>query len=144
MSSLLHPLVESVVTMSSIPFATPEDLHARLPVEDSTMIDYARVKILLQDATDLIIYRCPGWKNAPKTVLTAVTCRVVSRAIRRRPAGVAGDATQLTQTTGPFSLSTSWANPSGDLFLTKQDRDDINGVSASFFSSADTLFGGAQ
>ena len=130
--------------MSGVPFATLEDLHARLPVEDSTTITDARVKILLQDATDLIIYRCPGWKNAPKTVLTAVTCRVVSRAIRQRPAGVAGDATQLTQTTGPFSLSTSWSTPSGDLFLTKQDRDDINGVSASFFGSADTLFGGAQ
>lgn len=130
--------------MSSIPFATLEDLRARLPVEDSTMIADARVKILLQDATDLIIYRCPGWKNAPKTVLTAVTCRVVSRAIRQRPAGVAGDATQLTQTTGPFSLSTSWTTPSGDLFLTKQDRDDINGATTSFFNSADTLFGGAQ
>lgn len=130
--------------MGEIPFATLDDLRARLPFEDSAMIADARVKILLQDATDLIIYRCPGWKNAPKTVLTAVTCRVVSRAIRQRPAGVAGDATQLTQTTGPFSLSTSWSTPSGDLFLTKQDRDDVNGVSASFFGSADTLFGGAQ
>lgn len=130
--------------MSGVPFATLEDLRSRLPVEDSTMITDERVKILLQDATDLIIYRCPGWKNAPKTVLTAVTCRVVSRAIRQRPAGVAGDATQLTQTTGPFSLSMSWSTPNGDLFLTRQDRDDINGVSASFFGSADTLFGGTQ
>lgn len=130
--------------MSEIPFATLDDLRARLPLEDDHVITDERVRVLLQDATDLIIYRCPGWKNAPKTVLAAVTCRVVSRAIRRRPAGVAGDATQLTQTTGPFSLSTSWANPSGDLFLTKQDRDDVNGVSASFFGSADILFGGGQ
>ena len=130
--------------MSNIPFATLDDLRARLPVEDETMIANERVKVLLQDATDLIIYRCPGWKNAPKTVLTAVTCRVVSRAIRQRPAGFAGDATQLTQTTFSFSLSTSWSTPSGDLFLTKQDRDDVNGVSASFFGSADTLFGGTQ
>ena len=130
--------------MSNIPFATLDDLCSRLPIEDSHVIADARVKVLLQDATDLIIYRCPGWKNAPKTVLTAVTCRVVSRAIRQRPAGVAGDATQLTQTTGPFSLSTSWSTPSGDLFLTKQDRDDINGATTSFFGSADTLFGGAQ
>lgn len=130
--------------MGEVPFATLEDLRARLPVEDSTMIADARAKILLQDASDLIRYRCPGWKSAPKTVLAAVTCRVVVRAIRRRPAGVTGDATQLTQTTGPFSLSTTWANPSGDLFLTKQDRDDVNGVSASFFGSVDTLFGGRQ
>ena len=130
--------------MPETPFATLEDMAARLPLEENHVIADERVRILLQDASDLIRYRCPGWKNAPKTVLAAVTCRVVGRAIRRRPAGVAGDATQLTQTTGPFSLSTTWANPSGDLFLTKQDRDDINGVSASFFSSADTLFGGAQ
>ena len=130
--------------MPEAPFATLDDLRSRLPVDEDNLIGDARVRILLQDASDLIRYRCPGWKNAPKMVLAAVTCRVVCRAIRRRPAGVAGDATQLTQTTGPFSLSTSWANPSGELFLTKQDRDDINGVTASFFSSADTLFGGAQ
>lgn len=130
--------------MPEAPFATLDELLARLPAEDNTLIADERVRVLLQDATDLIRYRCPGWKNAPKTVLAAVTCRVVSRAIRQRPAGVAGDATQLTQTTGPFSLSTTWANPSGDLFLTKQDRDDVNGVSASFFASADTLFGGRQ
>lgn len=130
--------------MPEPPFATLDDLRARLPLEDDHLTADARVAVLLQDATDLIRYRCPGWKNAPKTVLAAVTCRVVCRAIRKRPAGVAGDATQLTQTTGPFSLSTSWANPSGDLFLTRQDRDDINGVTTSFFGSADTLFGGAQ
>lgn len=130
--------------MPETPFATLDELRARLPIEDDHMIADARVKILLQDASDLIRHRCPGWKNAPKTVLAAVTCRVVCRAIRQRPAGVAGDAMQLTQTTGPFSLSTSWANPSGDLFLTRQDRDDINGVTTSFFGSADTLFGGAQ
>ena len=130
--------------MPEAPFATLDDLQARLPLEDNHVIRDARVRVLLQDASDLIRYRCPGWKNAPKTVLAAVTCRVVCRAIRKRPAGVAGDATQLTQTTGPFSLSTSWANPSGDLFLTKQDRDDINGAVTSFFGSADTLFGGTQ
>ena len=130
--------------MPEAPFATLDELRARLPLEDDHLIGDMRVKILLQDASDLIRHRCPGWKNAPKTVLAAVTCRVVCRAIRQRPAGVAGDATQFTQTTGPFSLSTSWSTPSGDLFLTRQDRDDINGATTSFFGSADTLFGGAQ
>lgn len=97
---------------------------------------------LLEDASDLIRYRCPGWKTAPVNVLKLVVSRVVLRAMRQRPTGVADDASSATQTTGPFSTSISWASPSGEVFLTKQDRDDINGSSSAFFGCADTLFGG--
>lgn len=125
-------------------FATLDELRYRLTPEDLRVVDAApaRAQVLLEDASDLIRYRCAGWESAPESVRAAVVCRVVARALRQRPAGVAGDASQVTQTTGPFTMSTSWSTPSGDLFLTRQDRDDINGATASFFGCADTLFGG--
>lgn len=125
-------------------FATLDELRYRLTPEDLRVVDAApaRAQVLLEDASDLIRHRCAGWENAPESVRAAVVCRVVARALRQRPAGVAGDASQVTQTTGPFTMSTSWSTPSGDMFLTRQDRDDINGATASFFGCADTLFGG--
>lgn len=125
-------------------FATLDDLRDRLAPDDLRVVDTApaRAQVLLEDASDLIRHRCAGWESAPEPVRAAVVCRVVARALRQRPAGVAGDASQVTQTTGPFTMSTSWSTPSGDMFLTRQDRDDINGATASFFGSADTLFGG--
>lgn len=125
-------------------FATLDDLRDRLSPEDLRVVDAApaRAQVLLEDASDLIRHRCAGWEGALESVRAAVVCRVVARALRQRPAGVAGDASQVTQTTGPFTMSTSWSTPSGDMFLTRQDRDDINGATASFFGSADTLFGG--
>ena len=125
-------------------FATLDDLRDRLTPEDLRVVDAApaRAQVLLEDASDLIRHRCAGWEGASESVRTAVVCRVVARALRQRPAGVAGDASQVTQTTGPFTMSTSWSTPSGDMFLTRQDRDDINGATASFFGVADTLFGG--
>lgn len=130
--------------VTSLAFATLDDLRDRLSPEDLRVVDAApaRAQVLLEDASDLIRHRCAGWEGAPESVRAAVVCRVVARALRQRPAGVAGDASQVTQTTGPFTMSTSWSTPSGDLFLTRQDRDDINGAMASFFGSADILFGG--
>lgn len=130
--------------MTALAFATLDDLRDRLAPEDLRVVDAApaRAQVLLEDASDLIRHRCAGWEGAPESVRAAVVCRVVARALRQRPAGVAGDASQVTQTTGPFTMSTSWSTPSGDMFLTRQDRDDINGATASFFGVADTLFGG--
>lgn len=132
------------MTAPALAFATLDDLRDRLSPEDLRVVDAApaRAQVLLEDASDLIRHRCAGWEGAPESVRMAVVCRVVARALRQRPAGVAGDASQVTQTTGPFTMSTSWSTPSGDIFLTRQDRDDINGAVSSFFGSADTLFGG--
>ena len=127
-------------------FATIDDLRARLSPGDAGTLtsDGAiyRAQTLIFDASSLIRYRCPGWEAAPRLVLTSVVCRIVIRALRQRPAGIASDASQFSQTTGPFSQSVQWSSPSGEVFLTRQDRDDINGVSGAFFGCADTLFGG--
>lgn len=128
-------------------FATVDDLRARLSPGDADLLtsDGAiyRAQTLIFDASSLIRHRCPGWEAAPRLALTSVVCRIVIRALRQRPAGIASDASQFSQTTGPFSQSVQWSSPSGEVFLTRQDRDDINGASGAFFGCADTLFGGA-
>ena len=127
-------------------FATVNELRARLSPGDAGLLTgdgaSARAQTLLSDASSLIRYRCPGWEAAPRLVLTTVVCRIVIRALRQRPAGIASDASQFSQTTGPFSQSVQWSSPSGEVFLTRQDRDDINGASGAFFGCADTVFGG--
>lgn len=127
-------------------FATVDDLRARLSPGDADLLtsDGAiyRAQTLIFDASSLIQHRCPGWEVAPLLVLTSVVCRIVIRALRQRPAGIASDASQFSQTTGPFSQSVQWSSPSGEVFLTRQDRDDINGASGAFFGCADTVFGG--
>ena len=127
-------------------FATIDELRARLSPGDAGLLtgDGAdeRAQTLLFDASSLIQHRCPGWESAPRLVLTAVVCRIVIRALRQRPPGIASDASQFSQTTGPFSQSVQWSSPSGEVFLTRQDRDDINGASGAFFGCADTVFGG--
>lgn len=127
-------------------FATIDDLRARLSPGDADLLtsDGAiyRAQTLIFDTSSLIRYRCPGWEAAPRLVLTSVVCRIVIRALRQRPAGIASDASQFSQTTGPFSQSVQWSSPSGEVFLTRQDRDDINGASGAFFGCADTVFGG--
>lgn len=127
-------------------FATVDELRARLSPGDAGLLtgDGAtiRAQLLLSDASSLIRHRCPGWEAAPWPVLASVVCRIVIRALRQRPAGIASDASQFSQTTGPFSQSVQWSSPSGEVFLTRQDRDDINGASGAFFGCADTLFGG--
>lgn len=113
-------------------YASLEDLTARMtPSERATWAaakdaDKTRAETLLMDASELIRARCAGATTAPARVLTAVTCRVVLRALRDRGSGDP-DVASMTQTSGPFSTQLSWNNPGGELFLTSQDRNDING-----------------
>ena len=114
-------------------FATFEDLRLRATPSERAVLDSAteeevlRAETLLRDASDLIRSRCHGVQTALPRVLTMVTCRVVLRALRTRLGGVSSDASSVMKTTGPFTTQTSWNAPSGELFITKQDREDIAG-----------------
>lgn len=126
------------------PFASQSDVLSCFTGAEYAQVSAnpTRINTLISQASALIRHRCPGYSSAPAEVLTLVTCRIVCRAIRNRGEGVPGDVTQITQSTGPFSTSMSWNSSVGEVFLTRQDRDDINGFSAAFFGDADTLFGG--
>lgn len=126
------------------PFVSASEVLSNFTGEEYSRISVntGRIETLARQASALIRHRCPGYSSAPVEVLKLVTNRVVCRALRSRGDGVPGDVTQITQSTGPFSTSMSWNSSVGEVFLTRQDRDDINGFSAAFFGDADTLFGG--
>lgn len=102
------------------PFATPDDLAARW--HPLTVDEKKQAEALLADASDLIRSQCPGWKDASEATLRRICCQVVKTAM----AGQAGAGiTQQTGTVGPFSESYSYANPAGELYLTRAQKHDL-------------------
>ena len=99
------------------------DLEARWrPLDED---EKERAGALLADATALISsmrgFRPPeDGDELARANLTAVACAAVRRAMDS--GGAPFGVTQQSETTGPFSSSVSFANPSGDLYLTKAER----------------------
>lgn len=106
-------------------YATVNDLEARWrPLSDA---EKPRAEVLLDDAAALIDTACPsladriadGDESASRAALM-VSCSIVKRAMIS-PVDQA-PMSQYQQTAGPFSQSGTFANPSGDLYLTKADK----------------------
>jgi hypothetical protein len=105
----------------TVPFATADDLAARwrpLSAEEE-----ARADILLGDASQLILDEdkvgiLDALEDPPSLTLVRIVCAMVRRAMMS-----GGDsASQTQQAAGPFSISTTFANPGGDLYLTSAER----------------------
>lgn len=99
-------------------YATSDDLEARW--RTLTADEKAKADVLLEDAAVRLDAECPP--ADPPTDADArkiVSCEMVKRAMAN-PAGVG--VTQMGTTTGPFSDQFTFANPTGDMYLTKADR----------------------
>lgn len=98
------------------PFASSDDLKARWPDLSDTEV----AGTLLSDASQLIRDTCPGWAHASAATLTAIACAMVKRAM------IAGSdnagLTSTQETTGPFSQTWNFSNPTGDLYLTRAEK----------------------
>ena len=107
-------------------FATLADYEARCGTVSSE--DQPRVEALLEDASAFLEGRfrnrtgCDYEEDVNKTFdenAKAVCVAMVSRAVDV-PSALAG-VTQQSQTAGPYSASYSYANPTGDLYLSRAD-----------------------
>lgn len=97
-------------------FASSSDLKDRWPaMTDTTVAD-----TLLADASQLIRDTCPGWAAASEATLKAITCAMVKRAMIAGSDNAGLSASQ--ETAGPFSQSWTYSNPTGDLYLTKTEK----------------------
>lgn len=106
------------------PFATTSDLEARwrpLSTEEQT-----RAETLLGDASTLIRSlgrgvdeRITAGDMDPDTP-RAVVCAMVKRAMQG-PLDLDG-VSQVQQSNGPFQYGLTYANPAGDLYLTKVEK----------------------
>lgn len=101
------------------PFATHADLEARWRTLSTA--EGTRADVLLGDASALILDLSPDVEDwASATTLKAIVCAMVKR-VMQGPVDFDG-VTQAQQAAGPFSQGVSFANPSGDLYLTKAEK----------------------
>ena len=107
-------------------YATTADVEARWrPLSPA---EATQAAALLDDAAVVIRAACPDIADritdglldpsVPKLISVRLVKRVMSAAASSGFEGV----TNLSQTAGPFSQNTSFANPLGEMFLTKADR----------------------
>lgn len=97
-------------------FASSADLKSRWPeMPDSTVAD-----TLLDDASQLIRDTCPGWTAASEATLRAIVCAMVKRAMISGLDNAGLSSSQ--ETAGPFSQTWNYANPTGDLYLTRTEK----------------------
>jgi hypothetical protein len=114
-------------------FASVSDLTARW--RPLTSDELTRAETLLDDAASLIRVEVPDVDarladlEAPldPNLPVMVSCSMVRRAM------TAPDMTGITsqsETVGSFTQQIAWANPSGDLYLTKKERALLGGAAA--------------
>lgn len=102
------------------PFAEVSDLEARwrtLTTSEST-----KATELLADASDVIMTTCSAWESASEATLKRIACAMVKRAMASPVTDLDASISSASRTAGPFTQQTTFANPSGDLYLTKAEK----------------------
>lgn len=101
------------------PFATVDDYEARYGEAE----DPDRISVLLGDASAFIEFQ-PGFVLNPDSevqalALTIVTCSIVHRS---QSAGAWAGLSNVSQGGDGYTASATVYNPSGDFYLTKQEK----------------------
>lgn len=102
--------------------ATVDDVAARW--RPLTSEEIVIVSTLLDDASDMVRVRFPSIDAdiVSGAVSAATAVRVVAGMVRRAMMNRDNEGiTQGSETIGPFGISQSYANPSGNLYLSKDD-----------------------
>lgn len=122
------------------PFATLDDYEARY----GAPADPERTKTLLGDASVLIASQ-PGFDaeaggETRRAALVAVTCSVVNRKLI---SGSYSGFSSVSQGAGGQTASVAVYNPSGDMFLTRQERRML-GIGGGRVGATDPYGGGSD
>lgn len=121
------------------PIATLADYRAR--VDDGAQD--ALVEVFLADASAFVLAQLPsGWESDASVLanLKRVVCSVAARAVASR----GSDAYEsVSQTAGPYSMTLKPINPSGDMYLTAQEKASLH-IGGSFGFSAPYRRGAAR
>ena len=102
-------------------YATIEDLEARYGELSSEL--EGRATVLLDDAATIIDAYVTADTTDERWLARArlVSCAMVNRALQASESDAYG-ISQATMTAGSYSQSTSYANPSGDMYLTATEK----------------------
>lgn len=109
-------------------FAHVDDLMQRWHTLTDT--EKTQAEVLLADASDKIRSRVthandPAWVTAHARLLTRVCCSMVKRALQQQACDVPAGVTQSSEATGPFTSAYTWSNPDGNLWLSKEELQDL-------------------
>lgn len=118
------------------PYATAQDLADRW--RPLTPAEVERATVLLGDAATRIRVAVPDVDarlasgvldpDVPLLVSVEMVRRAMLAPVDQAPAG------QVQQTAGPFSQSVSYTNPTGDLYLTKAEKQMLGGAGQQAFT----------
>lgn len=104
-------------------FATINDVESRWRALDSD--EQARATALLDDASAMLSSQLGDVEieegSTLDYALTAVCANMVIRAMSASASDLYG-VTQSAMTAGPYTQSMSYANPTGDLYITKAEK----------------------
>lgn len=118
-------------------YATLEDLEARRGVLDQD--EREKAAALLDDAAVILdgLVTVDG-SEEQEMLLMIVSCNMVSRALSATPD--AFGVSSLSTTAGVYSESLQYANPSGDMYLTKLEKR-LLGVTTSYIGYIRPIIG---
>lgn len=123
------------------PWANLNDLKARWPALPSDQEGLAQ--LLLEDATHYIRDAYPSAVEASEHARKRVVCSLAQRSLQSQAADAApfvGGVEQFQMSAGPFSQSFKPLNPSGDFYLTRQEKAAL-GINRMRAGSVDLLAG---
>lgn len=102
-------------------FATVADLEARW--RDLSDAEEARASVLLDDAAAYLqsLVEVDPDDEVQAANLKMVSCNMVKRAMSSAASDAFG-VTNAIATMGPFSQQVAYANPSGDMYVSKSER----------------------
>lgn len=100
-----------------MPAVTVADLEARWHTLTDTEKTVA--SSLIGDAINYIKQLCPNYDDIPTDTVKRIVCAMVKRAMLSRDSS---GISQQSETVGSFSASYTWSNPTGDLYLTREER----------------------
>lgn len=114
-------------------FADVSDIEARW--RTLTVDEKARAAVLIEDASAVLSRLVTVDPNDEQqaAVLTTVCCNMVIRAMSATESDMFG-VSQSSMTAGPYSQSMNYANPSGDMYLTKMEKR-LLGISSGYIGS---------
>lgn len=121
-------------------FATVSDVEARW--RELTQDEQARAGVLLDDASAILssLVEVDPADTQQAAALKAVCCNMVIRAMSASASDVYG-VSQSSMTAGPYSQSWTYANPAGDMYLTKTERK-LLGIAAGYIGSIRPMMAG--
>lgn len=120
-------------------FATVSDIEARW--RDLTVSEEARAAVLLDDAAAMLskLVDVDPADTEQAALLKAVNCDMVIRNMSQTSSDLYG-VSQSSMTAGPYTQAMSYANPSGDMYLTKLEKR-LLGITSGYIGSIRPMIG---